>query len=84
MRGHDFANDNLDSFVNATADAALAMGGFVAAAEAAGLGCCPISLVRNHIEAVEHGSFCNTSLHKNATLKGGFGGQIAKAFPGTM
>jgi nitroreductase/FMN reductase [NAD(P)H] len=52
LRGHAFANDNLDSFVNATADAALAMGGFVAAAEAAGLGCCPISLVRNHIEAV--------------------------------
>jgi len=52
LRGHDFANDNMDGFVNATVDAALAMGGFIAAAEAVGLGCCPISLVRNHIDEV--------------------------------
>jgi nitroreductase/FMN reductase [NAD(P)H] len=52
MRGHGFANDNLDSFVNATIDAALAMGACIFAAEASGLGCCPISVVRNHIDAV--------------------------------
>ncbi|KIC49692.1 nitroreductase family protein [Tateyamaria sp. ANG-S1] len=51
---HDvpFANDHLDALVNATADAAIAMGAFMTAAEALGLGCCPISAVRNEAEAV--------------------------------
>jgi len=46
---HDvpFANDHLDAFFNATADAAIALGAFVTAVEALGLGCCPISAVRN-------------------------------------
>jgi nitroreductase/FMN reductase [NAD(P)H] len=52
IRGYPNANDNLDGFVNATVDAALALGTLVLAAEAAGLGCCPISVVRDHIEAV--------------------------------
>lgn len=47
-----FANDHLDSLFNATADAAIALGAFVTAAEAAGLGCCPISAVRNEPQAV--------------------------------
>lgn len=51
-RGHEFANDNLDGFVNATVDAALAMGSLIGAAEAVGLGSCPISLVRNRIDEV--------------------------------
>jgi len=51
-RGHGFANDHLDAFFNATVDAALALAWAVAAAEAAGLGCCPISQIRNHPEAV--------------------------------
>jgi nitroreductase len=38
-RGHTFANDHLDAFFNATVDAAIALEAFVAAAEAAGLGC---------------------------------------------
>lgn len=51
---HDipFANDHLDAFFNATADAAIALGAFVTAAEAMGLGCCPISAVRNQAAAV--------------------------------
>lgn len=51
---HDvpFANDHLDAFFNATVDAAVALGAFVTAAEAAGLGCCPISAVRNDADAV--------------------------------
>jgi len=51
---HDvpFANDHLDAFFNATGDAAIAMGAFVTAAEALGLGCCPISAVRNEAAAV--------------------------------
>jgi len=51
---HDvpFANDHLDALFNATADAAIALGAFVTAAEALGLGCCPISAVRNEAAAV--------------------------------
>lgn len=50
--GVPFANDHLDAFFNATADAAIALGAFVTAAEAIGLGCCPISAVRNEASAV--------------------------------
>lgn len=51
---HDvaFANDHFDAFFNATGDAAIALGAFVTAAEALGLGCCPISAVRNEAAAV--------------------------------
>jgi nitroreductase/FMN reductase [NAD(P)H] len=47
-RGHSFANDHLDAFFNASVDAAIALAWAVAAAEAAGLGCCPVSQIRNH------------------------------------
>ncbi len=47
-----FANDHLDAFFNASVDAAIALGAFVTAAEAIGLGCCPISAIRNKAEAV--------------------------------
>jgi len=50
-RGHAFANDHLDAFFNASVDAAIALTAFVLAAEAAGLGCCPISAIRNDAEA---------------------------------
>lgn len=46
------ANNNLDTFLNTAVDCALAMSAFMAAAEAAGLGTCPISYVRSHIERV--------------------------------
>lgn len=51
---HDvpFANDHLDAFFNAVGDAAIALSAFVNAAEALGLGCCPISAVRNEARAV--------------------------------
>lgn len=52
MRGYAHANDNLDTFMNAVVDAALAMQTLVLAAEAAGLGCCPISLIRDRIAEV--------------------------------
>lgn len=51
-RGHAFANDHLDAFFNAAVDAAIALQAFVFAAEAAGYGCCPISVIRNHAEEV--------------------------------
>lgn len=52
IRGRPHANNNLDTFLNATVDAALALGAFITAAEGAGLGCCPISYVRNHLEEI--------------------------------
>jgi len=51
---HDMphANNNLDTVLNTAVDCALAMGQFIAAAELAGIGTCPISYVRNHIEKI--------------------------------
>jgi nitroreductase/FMN reductase [NAD(P)H] len=51
-RGVPFANDHLDALFNATGDAAITLGAFVTAAEALGLGCCPISAVRNEAATV--------------------------------
>ncbi len=50
LRGRPFANDHLDSFFNASVDAALVLMNFIRAAEAAGLGCCPVSVLRNRID----------------------------------
>ena len=47
-----FANDHIDAFFNAAGDAAIALGAFVTAAEALGIGTCPISAVRNKAEEV--------------------------------
>jgi nitroreductase/FMN reductase [NAD(P)H] len=52
LRGKPFPNDHFDLLFNATVDAALVMATFLAAAEAAGLGCCPISLIRDHAAAI--------------------------------
>ncbi|SFR42674.1 nitroreductase family protein [Litoreibacter janthinus] len=49
-RGLPFANDHLDAFFNASVDAGIALASYVIAAEAAGLGCCPISTIRNHAQ----------------------------------
>jgi nitroreductase len=46
-RGKPFANDHLDAFFNASVDAGIALTAFVLAAEAQGLGACPISVIRN-------------------------------------
>ena len=40
------------AFLTPTVDAALVMQTFILAAETAGLGCCPISALRNHADAV--------------------------------
>jgi FMN reductase [NAD(P)H] len=49
---HPVNNGTLEGFFNATVDAALALQTATLAAEALGLGACPISVLRNHIEAV--------------------------------
>lgn len=46
LRGTTFAHEPVDAFMNAAADAAIVMQNFIVAAEAEGLGCCPISGVR--------------------------------------
>ena len=52
LRDRHFANDHLDAFFNAAVDAAIALSAFVIAAEAEGLGVCPVSAVRNHSDAL--------------------------------
>lgn len=52
LRGKTFANDHLDAFMNAAVDAGIALATFVRAAAAVGVGCCPISTVRNHAATV--------------------------------
>lgn len=51
-RGKPFVNNHLDHFMNAAVDAGIVMTSFLHAAEAAGLGCCPISGIRNHPEDI--------------------------------
>ena len=52
LRERPFPNDHLDLFFNATGDAAIALATCLAAAEAIGMGGCPISEVRNHAAAI--------------------------------
>jgi nitroreductase len=52
LRAHPQPNMNLEAFFNASIDAALVMQTFILAAERVGLGCCPISVIRNHLAAV--------------------------------
>ena len=46
MHKTTFAHDPLDAFLNTATDTAMVLQNFIIAAEAAGLGCCPISAVR--------------------------------------
>ena len=50
IRGHDYANDNVDTFMNGAVDAAIAFETFLLAAESVGLGCCGLSAVRFQID----------------------------------
>ena len=52
FRGKPHVNNNMDTFLNATVDASLAMGFFIAAAEAVGLGCAALSSLRDHMYGV--------------------------------
>jgi FMN reductase [NAD(P)H] len=52
LRGQINENGKLEGFFNASIDAALVLQTFILAAETAGLGCCPISVLRNHADAV--------------------------------
>jgi FMN reductase [NAD(P)H] len=52
LRGHPQRNGDIEAFLNASVDAALALQTFILAAEAIGLGCCPISVIRNQMQIV--------------------------------
>jgi nitroreductase len=52
LRNHPQRNGDLEAFLNASVDAALALQTFILAAENIGLGCCPISVVRNQMTTV--------------------------------
>jgi nitroreductase len=52
MRGKPFPNDHLDQFFNAAVDAGIVLSAFLRAADAAGLGTCPISVIRDHSQKV--------------------------------
>ena len=52
LRDKPFPNDHLDLFFNAAVDAAIVLATFIRAAEAVGLGCCPISAIRDHPQTV--------------------------------
>ncbi len=51
-RDKTFANDHLDAFFNASVDAGIVLQNFVIAAQALGLGCCPLSAIRFHLDEV--------------------------------
>jgi nitroreductase len=52
MRKHPQRNGDLEAFLNASVDAALALQTFILAAESVGLGCCSISVIRNQMPTV--------------------------------
>jgi len=52
LRNKPFPNDHLDLFFNAVADSAIVLTTFMRAAAAVGLGCCPISAVRDRPDVV--------------------------------
>ena len=52
QHGATFGNDHLDAFFNAAVDGALVLSHLMIAAEAVGLGTCPISVIRNHAQTV--------------------------------
>jgi nitroreductase len=52
LRGKPFPNDHLDQFFNAAVDTGIVLATFLAAADAVGLGTCPISVIRDHSQRV--------------------------------
>jgi nitroreductase len=52
MRGKAVHNGMLEGFFNASIDAALAMQTMILCAESAGLGVCPISVIRNEVDTI--------------------------------
>jgi nitroreductase len=54
LREKPFPNDHLDQFFNAAVDAGIVLATFIRAADAVDLGCCPISVIRDHAAKVSN------------------------------
>lgn len=52
LAGVPMVNDHLDGFFNAAVDAGIVLQAFITAAERVGLGCCPLSVIRNQAQKV--------------------------------
>jgi nitroreductase/FMN reductase [NAD(P)H] len=52
IRAKPFPNDHLDQFFNTAVDSGIVLATFIAAADAVGLGTCPISVIRDHSATV--------------------------------
>jgi nitroreductase len=52
LRGKPFPNDHFDLLFNAVVDSAIVLTTFMRAAAAVGLGCCPLSAIRDHADQV--------------------------------
>lgn len=52
LRGKPFPNDHFDLLFNAIGDAAIALATCISAAQSIGLGCCAISVIRDHAARV--------------------------------
>ncbi|MPZ41063.1 MAG: NADPH-dependent oxidoreductase [Rhizobiales bacterium] len=52
LRGKPFPNDHLDLLFNAVSNCSIVLATFIRAAEAVGLGCCPISAIRDRAALV--------------------------------
>jgi nitroreductase len=52
LRGKPFPNDHLDLLFNAAVDSAIVLTTFMRAAAAVGLGCCPLSAIRDEADRV--------------------------------
>lgn len=52
LRQKPFPNDHLDQFFNAAVDTGIVLATFIRAADAVGLGCCPISVIRDQAAKV--------------------------------
>jgi nitroreductase/FMN reductase [NAD(P)H] len=52
LRSKPFPNDHLDLLFNAVSNCSIVLATFIHAAEAVGLGCCPISAIRDHAAAI--------------------------------
>lgn len=47
VHGNEYVNNHLDQFMNPAVDAGIVLATFLVAAESKGLGCCPVSSIRN-------------------------------------
>ncbi len=52
-KGYSYENNNMDHFMNAVIDSAISMQTLILAAESWGLGTCPVSMVRNHMDEIK-------------------------------